>query len=332
MPTADSTSVLSSVLSAAGWETILVATVAALAAALVVRRTPWGLLTGFLRIVAGVLAFAAVVSYFAAAAEREREAQVEALAARQATLTASVVASGSPLACLDDMSGEAVGDACEKAIFARPETVAAAVAYADARLRLVADMSRLATADDRDLTSRLAALRRSIALDRYGIVAHVLAERDGCTAETCDAFAWIGDPTVLRTNLRGRVFNTYVGRYASFWGGAKPAEAPDNVPQAEASPAEPAKPATNFAGRYDFPSAASIPPVSIMNPEPPRPPAGAAAASAAPPTTAQAEPLQKAPMPPRRPAARPIPIAPPAASTGGAAAPQQPVTAAPDRR
>lgn len=333
---ADPTSVLTSgVLSAAGWETLLIATLAALAAALIVRRTPWGLLTGLLRLVAGVLAFAAVVSYFAAAAEREREAQVEAVLARQATLTASAVAPGSPLACLDDMSSEAVGDGCEKAVFARPETVAAAVAYADARLRLAADMTRLAAADDQNLMSRLAILRRSIALDRYGVVAHVLAERDGCTAETCDAFAWIGDPAVLRTNLRGRVFDTYVARYASSWGVAKPAEqvapAPRAAaPQAEAAPAEPAKPGTNFAGRYDFPSAASIPPVSIMNPEPPRPAGSAEAASTpasaptAAPATAQAEPPPKAPMPPRRPAAaRPMAIAPPAAaSTGGAAAPQ----------
>jgi hypothetical protein len=172
-------------------------------------------------------------------------------------------------------------------------------------------MTRLAAEDDRNLMSRLAILRRSIALDRYGVVAHVLAERDGCTAETCDAFAWIGDPAVLRTNLRGRVFDTYVARYASSWDVAKPAEpvapAPRAAaPQAEAAPAEPAKPGTNFAGRYDFPSAASIPPVSIMAPEP-----GGQQSSG----TASSEAAAVTPTPPRRPtpqrAARPAPANPP---------------------
>jgi xanthine dehydrogenase molybdopterin-binding subunit B len=50
---------------------------------------------------------------------------------------------GSPLACLDAIAGDVVKDACEKAIFASPQTTAAAVSY------IAAELSLLASASDR---------------------------------------------------------------------------------------------------------------------------------------------------------------------------------------
>src|SRR5262249_57573069 len=101
------------------------------------------------------------------------------------------------------------------------------------------------------------------------------AVRDGCTAEKCAAFAILNDAATLKANLKVRAFDTYVSRHAAAWGKG---EVPDNVPQASisgtppvASAPEPLSPSHPLDSRYDFPSSASIPPVSIMNAEPPPP-------------------------------------------------------------
>jgi hypothetical protein len=126
----------------------------------------------------------------------------------------------------------------------------------------------------------MAGPRRAIELDRYGIAAHVLATRDGCTPENCAAFAFLRDTTALKANLKARVYDQYVSRYAAAWNKAEPekqapvaAGQPDqrNAPGAPvaAVPGEPSQPTgVPVSSKYDFPSAASIPPVSIMNSEP----------------------------------------------------------------
>ena len=48
---------------------------------------------------------------------------------RNAELSLSAVAPGSTLACLDGVAGEAVENACEKTVFADPQSAASAVAY-----------------------------------------------------------------------------------------------------------------------------------------------------------------------------------------------------------
>jgi hypothetical protein len=67
-------------------------------------------------------------------AQREHAAERRALDARASELTARVVAPGSVLACLTPVGIETVDAACEQAVFASPQTVAAAVAYVDAQL------------------------------------------------------------------------------------------------------------------------------------------------------------------------------------------------------
>jgi hypothetical protein len=216
------------------------------------------------------------------------------LQAREAGLAARALVPGSPLACLDGDAGDSVETACEKALFATPETAAAAVTYVTARLSLLADALAL---DDPELTSTVAGLRRALQLDRYGIAAHVLASRDGCSVESCQAFAWVDDPTALKANLKAGAFSGYVQRYETAWKAepAKPAVA-TTAPQ-PAAPAAPEVPAIqpSFSSRYDFPSSDSIPAVSIMNKEPPRPPESAAAAA---PQTPQET---HTPVPPKRP-------------------------------
>jgi hypothetical protein len=216
-------------------------------------------------------------------AEGERFAERRALAQRVAQLTGAAMAPGSTLACLDGAAGEAVENACEQTVFAGPQSTAAAVASMAARLTLLSDGLAFARHSDPDFAVSLAGLRRAIELDRFGIAAHVLAVRDGCTAERCDAFALLGDANVIKSNLKAQVFDQYVSRYAANWNkNAATAPVADRLPGAMAPvailPDAPAK--APVSDKYDLPSSASIPPVSIMNPEPPLPKAATDAQAA----------------------------------------------------
>jgi hypothetical protein len=216
-------------------------------------------------------------------AEGGRLAERRALAQRVVQLTGAAMAPGSTLACLDGAAGETVENACEQTVFAGPQSTAAAVAYMAARLTLLSDGLAFARHSDPDFADSLAGLRRAIELDRFGIAAHVLAVRDGCTAERCDAFALLGDANVIKSNLKAQVFDQYVSRYAANWNkNAATAPVADRLPGAMAPvailPEAPAK--APVPDKYDLPSSASIPPVSIMNPEPPLPKAATDAQAA----------------------------------------------------
>ena len=216
-------------------------------------------------------------------AEGGRLAERRALAQRVVQLTGAAMAPGSTLACLDGAAGETVESACEQTVFAGPQSTAAAVAYMAARLTLLSDGLAFARHSDPDFAVSLAGLRRAIELDRFGIAAHVLAVRDGCTAERCDAFALLGDANVIKSNLKAQVFDQYVSRYAANWNkNAATAPVADRLPGAMAPvailPEAPAK--APVPDKYDLPSSASIPPVSIMNPEPPLPKAATDAQAA----------------------------------------------------
>jgi hypothetical protein len=240
-----------------------------------------------------------------------KAAERRALLARNAELNVAAVTPGSVLACLDGGAGEAIQAACEKSIFADPQKAASAVAYTGARLALLADAQALA---DPAVIGAFAAPRRAIELDRYGIAAHVLSTRDGCTAERCPAFAWLHDSGALKANMKAQAFDTYVARYAGAWNKPEPekqvpvAAAPVQAPPAIAAlPGQPEQPTGQpVSSKYDFPSSASIPAVSIMNAEPALPKEqGAkpgnlpAAPAAAPPSAENAEPA--VPVPPKRP-------------------------------
>lgn len=228
---------------------------------------------------AGVIVVA-VLQHFATS---EQAAERRALIERSAALTRATLAPGSALACLDGAIGETAGDACEKAVFASPGAVAAAVAYEGERLSILAAAFDLSKQGDAQVMAALAGARRAVELDRYGVAAHVLAVREGCTMAQCPALAMFTDTTALNANLKAQAFETYVARYAPNWG--KPAE-PALPPVAAAPPPAEATPAVAVAApppsephdtqgtarpvdkRWKFPSADSIPAVSIMNTEP----------------------------------------------------------------
>jgi len=250
-----------------------------------------------------VVALAAMTGFERYAAH-ERAAERRALLHRHLDLDRSAITSGSALTCLNGAAGDAVEQACEKAIFASAPAVAAAVSYTGLRLTLLAEAVAFAGQSEAAFLTAFAASRRAIELDRFGLAAHVLALRDGCTPERCDGFALVRDSGVLKANLRNRVFDQYVSRHADGWSAPAAREAAPQVSQSrDAAPpavalAEPPAIARAATGQNNVPRTV-IPPVSIMDSEPQLTAstgeAAAAGAAAAPAATGT-------PLPPRRPA------------------------------
>jgi hypothetical protein len=206
----------------------------------------------------------------------ERGAERRSLEIRAEQLNAQALAPGSPLACLDALAGEAVETACEKELFTSPASAAAATSFVAQRLELLAAMLAYDKRGAADLDAVLRPLRRSLEADRFGFLAHVLALRDGCTSENCKALALLDDPGRVRANLSVQAFDHHVEHYADIW-----AKAPDS---AVVNAGQPGGQPSHKIVNIDFPTAASIPAVSIMNPEPTGPvlPGVAAAAAANP--------------------------------------------------
>jgi hypothetical protein len=250
-----------------------------------------------------------VLDYFA---RRDILAERQALDTRAFELTARAVAPGSALACLDAIAGDVVADACEKALFASPEATAAAVSYVAAQLSLLAsagDHARRAGAG-----SSMTQLRHAIEADPFGVVAHILSFRDGCTPAQCGMFALLQDPGRVRANLAERVFEARLKTYAAAWPASGGRPVASNAPPA-AAPQPTAATGPRVPNNLYFPSASSIPPVNIMTAEPAAPPphdtTGAAADTAQRKPAPGAAPARQQPgsaaAPPR---AAPMPLTP----------------------
>ncbi len=238
---------------------------------------------GLLLLVGAAVAWAVldVVSAATLAAQRR------ALDARLLEMTTRAVMPGSGLACLDAIAGELVEESCEKALFASPEATAASVAYVVAQLSLLAEGTEYERRSGMSYESVLGSLRRALETDRFGIVAHVLADRDGCSAARCDTFGLLRDTSQVSDNLVEHKYDSNVMRHASEWlQSALSLVAANSIPASPPPPPSPLPPAqsstavasTKPNGLY-FPSSASIPPVSIMTAEP----TGGPQQSAAPP-------------------------------------------------
>jgi hypothetical protein len=255
-------------------------------------------------------------------------------AAAETPAPAQINAALPALSCIDDMAGETVLAACEKTLFGSAESTAAAVSYAASRLTRLTAFGDVAAAD-RNMTPELQALRHSVERDRYGLAAYVLLTRDHCTPSDCAAFRALTDHNQIVANMDERVYDGLIMRYAPSWNAPPPAAAVGPVA------ALPSSMPTGRPTNAEFPSAASTPPISIMNPEPgpgqaaPRAQAAPAAAmntpaarpaapprpapAAAAPTLAAAAAAKKPPPKPR--AAAPVQIAPAAAAPTPAPAP-----------
>ncbi len=236
------------------WLTLLAAVVFALILLVTLLRAERTVANGALTVITllaiGVAGAAIVRSL--GPADAGGMAESAGLSSTSATLPA--------LSCIDDLAGEAVLTACEKALFGTPESAAAAVSYVASRVTRLTALGDVVSAN-RNLTPELEALRHAIEHDRYGLVAHVLITRDHCTPAQCAAFRSVTDHDQIAANMDERVYDGLITRYAPFWnapGGAAPATV------AALPPSTPTGRPTNA----EFPSASSTPAVSIMAPEP----------------------------------------------------------------
>ncbi|WP_424630988.1 hypothetical protein [Bradyrhizobium sp. SYSU BS000235] len=191
-------------------------------------------------------------------------------AARQAAGIGSALHSAAALpalSCLDGLAGESVENACERALFASADAAAAAVSYTAAQVTRLASFGNVAAAD-KVMTPELNALRRTIERDRYGLVAHVLTTRDGCSLSApCPFFQSLTNSAQISSNMTEDLYDGTVDRHAAAWAAAPVVAGTANAqgaPLAALGTVPP--PGRPVSG--DFPSAASIPPVSIMSPEP----------------------------------------------------------------
>jgi hypothetical protein len=239
-------------------------------------------------------------------ARRDRAAEQRALDARVFELATRAFMPGSALGCLDPLVAETMEDTCEKTIFASPEATAAAISYVAAQLAV------LVSAGEHAAYPGMLALRRALEADRFGIVAHVLAARDGCTSDQCSAFAWLEDPSRIKVHLAERPFEARVKTYSASWPPA------GSRAVATSAPASAPGAAARVPNNLYFPSASSIPPVNIMTAEPQaaqrQPQATTGAAEAAPPTPPRRPPQANAPQrqsPSAAPArSAPLPVTP----------------------
>jgi len=93
-------------------------------------------------VLAIIVAVAAVFGLLDRLTRSERAAEERALLERNSQLSLSAAAPGSALSCLDGLAGEEIENACEKSVFADPQSAARAVSYISARLSLLADAAQ----------------------------------------------------------------------------------------------------------------------------------------------------------------------------------------------
>jgi hypothetical protein len=273
-----------------------------------------GALTVITLLAVGVAVTATIRGYGPLA--RTTTASVDRHPAVMATTPASPA-----LACVEDIAGDAVAAACEKAVFASADSTAAAVNHMAQMITRLTSYGDAATAQ-KTMTPELQGLRRAIERDRYGLVAQVLLARDRCTPTQCPAFRSLTDNHQIITNMDEHAYDVLVSRYATVWNAPPP---PATGPVAMLPPSPPTGRPTNA----DFPSAASTPPISIMTAEPGAGPArtgtaaGAPKAAVPPPAAAEAKP----PAAPKKQAAKkpaaPTSIAPAAAPAAGSSGDDQ---------
>ena len=223
------------------------------------------------------------------------------------------------LSCIDDLAGDVVQQACEKALFGSAESTAAAVNYMAAMITRLTALGDATTAQ-RTMTSETQALRRAIEHDRYGLVAQVLLARERCTPMECPAYRSLTDNHQIITNMDERLYDGLVARYAPSWNAPPPVTTASTGPLGMMPPSVPSGRPTNA----EFPSAANTPAVSIMTPEPgtgTKPPG--AANAAIPPATRPAQPPQAATAP----TSLVPPFSPPTAAKKQPAAKQRPAAA-----
>jgi hypothetical protein len=248
------------------WLTLIAAGFFAVIFIITVFRADRSLANGALTVITLLAIGIAVTAMMRASSSVGTASQASALP------TAGQLASSLPaLSCLDGLAGESVETACEKALFASADSTAAAVSYSAAQITRLETYGPLDAAN-KVMTPELQALRRAVERDRFGMIAHVLTVRNGCTQTACPFFRSLANTAQIANNMAQKIYEATIARHAPLWGVPHVTESalPQAAGAAAAALAVPG--ASNVpTGRPvsgDFPSAESIPPVSIMTPEP----------------------------------------------------------------
>ncbi|MET0536334.1 MAG: hypothetical protein ABWZ64_00030 [Xanthobacteraceae bacterium] len=213
------------------------------------------LVAGALLLFAPLLATVAITAIEQLAAF-DRAAERRLLTLRASQLSMQAMAPGSPLTCLGTVPDAPLQASCEKALFSSAEATMAALSYVAAQLSLLDAAKHLRATDD-----VLADVRRSVEADLFGVAAHVLATSHGCTPQSCERLALLSDPRRVKANLAEGLFAREVRKHMA------ESPVPTAALQTPPSPVPPPKPPSS---NIYIPSAASIPPVSIMASEPTR--------------------------------------------------------------
>ena len=243
--------------------------------------------------------------------------QRRAIEERIVALRSQAMASG-PLACLE-RGAELLQASCAQSLFASPGAISSAGIYTASRLDAMRAARHYSGPRTPQFDDVVVALERSLQEDPFGLAADILVRREGCTAQRCEALSLFADPARLADNIRNKTFDANVARYTAAWSAPQPA-----APQTAGSSAPVSAPASTITpsgltrapipDKYELPSAASIPPVSIMTEEPPqRATLAPAAETATPPVQAETPPAAQKKSAPRRPTQQnaPLSIAPP---------------------
>jgi hypothetical protein len=231
-----------------------------------------------------------------------------ALLARNADLTREAMAPGSALSCLEIDAGASLEKSCELSVFATPHSLASAVSFVGERIKLLETAQALAKSGDAQVLAGVMRERQALERDRFGVAAHVLARRYACSAESCAAFSLFKDTGTLKADLASKPFDALVAKYEGVWDRPGEPRAPvaelPGVP-AVTAPAADALAKAELPGaahpldpKWKLPSASSIPPVSIMAPEPKL---KGEAQSELKPEQKHAEQKPETPVPPKRP-------------------------------
>src|ERR1700744_4256330 len=173
-----------------------------------------GALTVITLLAVGVAVAATIRGYGPLARTASASVDRHAVTATTASLPA--------LACIDDIAGDPVAAACEKAGFAAADPTAAAVNHMAQMITRLTSYGDASTAQ-KTMTPELQGLRKAIERDRYGLAAQVLQARDRCAPTQCPMFRSLTDNHQLITNMDEHAYDLLVSRYAAAWNAQPPA-------------------------------------------------------------------------------------------------------------
>ena len=171
------------------------------------------------------------------------------------------------IACVETKLNDDIDAACERALFSRPEHLAAATAYVRQGLNLLKDSQEYAAARGLPLAAEFERLRTLLEQDRFGLVANLLIREENCTIGNCKELLLFSDSANVQANM---VQHTFQMRVTQHFHHAHALREPSSVAAASLSESRvaPSLVAAPVPPKYVLPSSNSIPPISIMNEEP----------------------------------------------------------------